>query len=235
MAGRNGRLAVLAGAVGLVLVAAGAVTGPNHCCGPDVLQGHRADLPGQVPGVPSAELDRADVAHHLRGSASVGPRDQGARRAAPDAALAHRPERRRQQFKNDMSLSQKQIDTIVAWVDAGAPQGDPKDLPAPQADRSPTTNGRACGTASASPTSSIAVDRIQDAGVGPGRLVPADAGPPDHRAALGEDGRDSSDQPEGPQDRAPLDRLPGAEPTIRTPSTPGPPTARRRRRRARTW
>jgi mono/diheme cytochrome c family protein len=32
-------------------------------------------------------------------------------------------------FKNDMSLSQKQIDTIVAWVDAGAPQGDPKDLP----------------------------------------------------------------------------------------------------------
>lgn len=34
-----------------------------------------------------------------------------------------------QKFKNDMSLSQKQIDTIVAWVDAGAPQGDPKDLP----------------------------------------------------------------------------------------------------------
>src|SRR6188474_3494726 len=32
-------------------------------------------------------------------------------------------------FKNDMSLTQKQIDTIVAWVDAGAPQGDPKDLP----------------------------------------------------------------------------------------------------------
>src|SRR5215208_6357380 len=35
-----------------------------------------------------------------------------------------------QKFKNDMSLSQKQIDTIVAWVDAGAPQGDPKDMPA---------------------------------------------------------------------------------------------------------
>jgi hypothetical protein len=34
-----------------------------------------------------------------------------------------------QKFKNDMSLSQKQIDTIVAWVDAGAPQGDPKDMP----------------------------------------------------------------------------------------------------------
>ena len=35
-------------------------------------------------------------------------------------------------FKNDMSLSQEQIDTIVAWVDAGAPQGDPKDLPRPK-------------------------------------------------------------------------------------------------------
>jgi hypothetical protein len=36
-----------------------------------------------------------------------------------------------QKFKNDMSLSDEQLATIVAWVDAGAPQGDPKDLPAP--------------------------------------------------------------------------------------------------------
>jgi hypothetical protein len=35
-----------------------------------------------------------------------------------------------QQFKNDASLSDQQIDTIVRWVDAGAPLGDPKDLPA---------------------------------------------------------------------------------------------------------
>jgi hypothetical protein len=34
-------------------------------------------------------------------------------------------------FKNDMSLTDEQMDTIVRWVDAGAPQGDPKDLPAP--------------------------------------------------------------------------------------------------------
>jgi hypothetical protein len=34
-----------------------------------------------------------------------------------------------QKFKNDMSLSQAQIDTIVSWVDAGAPEGNPKDLP----------------------------------------------------------------------------------------------------------
>ncbi|MEK6323968.1 MAG: cytochrome c [Acidobacteriota bacterium] len=32
-------------------------------------------------------------------------------------------------FSNDSRLSQKEIDTIVAWVDAGATEGDPKDLP----------------------------------------------------------------------------------------------------------
>src|SRR6266568_2393891 len=34
-----------------------------------------------------------------------------------------------QQFQNDRSLSDEQIATIVRWVDAGAPMGDPKDLP----------------------------------------------------------------------------------------------------------
>ncbi len=33
-------------------------------------------------------------------------------------------------FGNDRRLSQKEIDTIAAWVDAGAPKGDDKDLPA---------------------------------------------------------------------------------------------------------
>ena len=37
-----------------------------------------------------------------------------------------------QKFQNDMSLSQAQIDQIARWVDAGAPQGDPKDMPAPR-------------------------------------------------------------------------------------------------------
>jgi hypothetical protein len=37
-----------------------------------------------------------------------------------------------QKFKNDMSLTDEQIDTIVRWVDGGALQGDPKDLPAPK-------------------------------------------------------------------------------------------------------
>jgi len=37
-----------------------------------------------------------------------------------------------QKFKNDMSLSDEQIDMIVSWVDSGAPQGNPKDMPAPK-------------------------------------------------------------------------------------------------------
>ncbi len=34
-----------------------------------------------------------------------------------------------QGFRNDISLSDEQIDTIVRWIDNGAPMGDPKDLP----------------------------------------------------------------------------------------------------------
>jgi hypothetical protein len=37
-----------------------------------------------------------------------------------------------QKFRNDISLSDDQIATIVKWVDAGAPQGDPKDMPSPK-------------------------------------------------------------------------------------------------------
>jgi len=37
-----------------------------------------------------------------------------------------------QKFKNDRSLSDAQIDTIVKWVDAGAPKGELKDMPAPK-------------------------------------------------------------------------------------------------------
>ena len=36
-----------------------------------------------------------------------------------------------QEFKNDRSLSDKEIATLVRWVDEGTPAGDPKDLPPP--------------------------------------------------------------------------------------------------------
>src|SRR5690242_11723192 len=35
-------------------------------------------------------------------------------------------------FWNDRSLAQSEIDTLVAWVDGGAIEGDPKDAPAPR-------------------------------------------------------------------------------------------------------
>jgi mono/diheme cytochrome c family protein len=37
-----------------------------------------------------------------------------------------------QKFKNDMSLTDEQVNTIARWVDSGAPEGDPKDLPPPK-------------------------------------------------------------------------------------------------------
>ena len=37
-----------------------------------------------------------------------------------------------QDFKYDRSLSDEQIATIAAWVDAGAPRGNPSDMPAPR-------------------------------------------------------------------------------------------------------
>src|SRR5437867_3283713 len=37
-----------------------------------------------------------------------------------------------QKFQNDRSLNDDQIDTILAWVAAGSPKGDPKDMPAPK-------------------------------------------------------------------------------------------------------
>lgn len=37
-----------------------------------------------------------------------------------------------QHFKNDRSLSDDQIDTVLRWVAAGAPKGDPADMPPPK-------------------------------------------------------------------------------------------------------
>src|SRR5262245_13788124 len=38
-----------------------------------------------------------------------------------------------QRFKNDMSLTDEQIDTILKWVEQGAPEGNPADMPPPRA------------------------------------------------------------------------------------------------------
>ena len=36
-----------------------------------------------------------------------------------------------QEVKDDWRLSDEEIETIVEWVDAGTPEGDPADLPEP--------------------------------------------------------------------------------------------------------
>jgi hypothetical protein len=43
-----------------------------------------------------------------------------------------------QEFKNDRSLSDEQIATLVGWVDGGTPLGDPKDMPPPAQFPEPT-------------------------------------------------------------------------------------------------
>ena len=53
-----------------------------------------------------------------------------------------------QEFKNNLSLADTDIATIAAWVDAGAPQGNPADMPAQRSLRMATSGP------SASPTSS---------------------------------------------------------------------------------
>ena len=51
----------------------------------------------------------------------MGPLNQDAG-IARDAALAPRPDAGIQEYKNDKSLSDDEVDTIVNWVDAGRPR-----------------------------------------------------------------------------------------------------------------
>ena len=120
-------------------------------------------------------------------------------------------------FKNDDSLSDAELATIVKWVDAGAPQGDPKDLP-PAVDW-PDDQGwnfaKAFGQAepdlvikSHSFTMPAQAQDAWDERV-------TESGSP---AALGAGDRDPAEHAEGPQDHPPRDAYlqqedPNAPPT----------------------
>ena len=210
MAGRNGRLAVLSGAVGFVLVAAGAAPAQTPSPAPtfskDIAPIFQAKC--QECHQPNSIAPMSLISYQEARPWARAIKDRVARKQMPPWHIDQSVGVTR--FKNDMSLSEAQIDTIVAlgrrWRAAGRPEGP---AGAQAAGHRQRMAGRARRLRPARPRGPV--DRVQDAGGRPGRLVPADAGPADHRAALGEDGRDSSDQHEGPQDRAPLDRLPGAE------------------------
>ena len=53
-------------------------------------------------------------------------------------------------YKNDISLSDREIATIVKWVDGGAPQGNPADMPKPSSSRL-TATGLSASRISPSP------------------------------------------------------------------------------------
>src|SRR6266704_2518147 len=56
------------------------------------LEGRFADLSSKVPGLSSAQFERADVADYVSGSPALRTCYQGTGRIAPDAALACRSE-----------------------------------------------------------------------------------------------------------------------------------------------
>ncbi len=101
--------------------------------------GKRVTYSSQVARILQA---RCQACHRAEGVApfALTSYDQ-ARRWAPTmrAVVAARrmppwhADPRHGKFLNDRSLPQAEIDTLVAWADAGAPEGDPRDVPAPAA------------------------------------------------------------------------------------------------------
>ena len=88
-----------------------------------------------------------------------------------------------QKFKNDRSLNDDQIETILAWVAAGAPKGDPKDMPAPKVWKD--ESGWSMANKYGAPDLVVEVARLHHAAGRAGRLVAADEPDQHHRAALG--------------------------------------------------
>ena len=95
----------------------------------DVQQGRPADSPDQLPGVSPARRDRADVAGHLRRSASIRSSDGEGGHQQDDAAVVRGSDGRALQERQ--VLSDADIATIASWAEKGALEGDAKDKPAP--------------------------------------------------------------------------------------------------------
>ena len=118
-----------------------------------------------------------------------------------------------QKFKNDMSLTDEQVATVVAGSTAAPSRATrPTSRPKPVA-KELFWAGERDGYGPPGPRHQVA--RLHDACRPPGRVVAPGQRHPGHRTALGADGRDSSDQPGGPQDPASLDRVPRPEPRER--------------------
>ena len=93
----------------------------------------------------------------------MGARDQDARRPTREMPPWHVDRTIGiQKFKDDPSLTDEEIATIAAWVDAGAPRGNPADMPPLRAVRRRAAAGR-----SASPISIVKFPRIKVPAAGP--------------------------------------------------------------------
>ena len=83
-----------------------------------------------LPGVPSSRPDRPDAAVDLRGRVElVGDDPRGGQRET-HAALARRPEAR--QVHERPQAADDERTKLLAWIDAGCPEGDDKDRPPPK-------------------------------------------------------------------------------------------------------
>ena len=113
-----------------------------------------------------------------------------------------------QHFQNDISLTDEQISTIARWVDAGAPLGDPKDMPAAEA--MAARRRLAARQAVRSAGSDHQVGTLHHAGARTGRVVQAAHANPADRAPLGSRGGDAAVDSRRPQDHAPRSRVSAA-------------------------
>ena len=139
---RRGRAAAVAGLAAALLVAG---------AGEARAQSGISEAPGAADAETTFSRDVAPIlqrsCQHCHQPAGIAPmslltyrdarpwarsiRDRVARRLMPPWHLD--PTVGIRDYKNDISLTEDEIDTVVRWVDAGAPQGDPADLPEPLA------------------------------------------------------------------------------------------------------
>jgi len=106
-----------------------------------------------------------------------------------------------------MSLSDDQIKTIARWVDAGAPAGDPKDMPAARQWGAENDWKAAKELGSRISSSSLSLTPWPPT---PGCLVEAAVGYRDQGSALGAGSRDAPGNPGRPPNHASRGCLPGA-------------------------
>ena len=111
-----------------------------------------------------------------------------------------------QSFKNDISLSDDQIDLIARWVDSGATQGDPKDMPVAK-DFGDDNSWKLAKLMGGEPELIVKAPFIHDGSQDPGQVVEADDRRGSERGPLGPRRRDANHLGRRPQDPASLGRV----------------------------